>query len=70
MIVTGILCSFRLVLKGKVGKEIEFFEFFEKISASNFALANAEENTSGPLNREEIAGLSLMRTLLVIHQKL
>ena len=51
--VTKILCSFRLVLEGKAGKEIpgsSRLEFLETFLANNFALANAEGNTSGPLN--------------------
>ena len=70
--VTEILCSFRLVLEGKTGKEItesSRLEFLEKFSANNFALSDAEDNTSGPLNRGGIADLPLLRTLLAIHQK-
>ena len=47
-------CSFRLVLKGKTGTEIpesSRFEFLVKVLANNFALSDAEDNTSGPLNR-------------------
>ena len=69
--VTEILCSFKLVLEGKTGKEIpesSRLEFLEKFSANNFALSNAEDNTSGPLNRG-ITDLPLLRTLLMIHQK-
>ena len=43
-----ILCSFRLVLEGKTGKEIpesSRLEFLGKISASNFALLDAGDNT-------------------------
>ena len=68
--VMDILCSFRLVLKGKTGKEIpesSRFEFFEKFLANNFALSDAEDNTSGPLGG--IADLPLLRTLLAIRQK-
>ena len=36
---------------------------------SNFALSDAEDNTSGPLNRGGIADLPLLRTLLAIRQK-
>ena len=39
--VTGILCSFRLVLEGKTGNkipELSRSEFLEKFSANNFAL--------------------------------
>ena len=52
--VTEILCSFKLVLEGKAGKEIPEsprLEFIEKFSANNFALSDAEDNTSGPLKR-------------------
>ena len=64
--VTEMICSFRLVLEGKRGKEIlesSRLEFLEKFSANNFALSDAEENTSGPLNRRDIADLPLLRTL-------
>ena len=44
-------------------------EFKEKFSANNFALSDAEDNTSGPLNRVGIADLPLLRTLLAIRQK-
>ena len=67
-----ILCSFRLVLEGKTGKGISGssrFEFLENFLANNFALSDAEGNTSGPLNRGGIADLPLLRTLLAIHQK-
>ena len=37
--------------------------------AKNFALFDAEDNTSEPLNREGIADLPLLRTLLAISQK-
>ena len=71
--VMDILCSFRLVLEGKTGgKEIpesSKFEFLEKFLANNFALSDAEDNTSGPLNRRGIADLPLFRTLLAIHQR-
>ena len=70
--VTEILCSFRLILEGKTGKAIpdsSRLEFLEKFSANNFALSDAEDNTSGPLNRGGIADLSLLRTLLAIRQK-
>ena len=51
--VTKILCSLKLVLEGKTGKEIpesSRLEFKEKFSANNFPLSDAESNTSGPLN--------------------
>ena len=69
--VTEIFCSFRLVLEGKTGKEIPEsakLEFLEKVLANNFALSDAE-NTSQPLNRESMADLPLLRTLLAICQK-
>ena len=70
--VTEILCSFRLVLEGKTGKEIpdsSKLEFLGKFSANNFALSDVEDNTSRPLNRGGIADLPLLRTLLAICQK-
>ena len=70
--VTEILCSFILVLAGKKGKEIpesSKLEFLEKFSGKNFALSDAEDNTSGLLNRGGIADLRLLRTLLAICQK-
>ena len=71
--VTEILCSFKWVLEGKTGKEIpesSRLEFLEKFSANNFALSDAEDNTSGSLNRGGIADLPLSRTILAIRQKL
>ena len=50
------ICSFRLVLKEKAGKEIpksSRLEFLEKFLANNFALSEAEDNTSGQLNSPE-----------------
>ena len=70
--VTEILSSFKLVLEGKTGKEIpesSRIEFMGKFSANNFALSDAEDKTSGPLNRGGIADLPLLRTLLAIRQK-
>ena len=70
--VTEILCSFRLVLEGKTGKEIpksSKLEFFKKFLANNFALSDAEDNTSRLLNRGGISYLPWLRTLLAIHQK-
>ena len=57
-----ILCSFRLVLEGKTGKEIPEslrLELLEKFLANNFASSDAEDNNSGPLNRGGIADLRL-----------
>ena len=70
--VTEILCSLRLVLVGKTGKEIpesSRLEFLEMFLVNNFALSEAEDNTSRPLNRGGIADLPLLRILLAIHQK-
>ena len=69
--VSEILCSFRLVLEGKTGKEIPKslrLKFLEKFLASNFASSVAEDNTSRLFNRGGIAYLPLLRTLLVICQ--
>ena len=52
--VTEILCSLKLVLEVKPGKEIpelSRLEFSGTFSRNNFALSDAEDNTSGPLNR-------------------
>ena len=70
--VMEILCSFRLVLEGKKGKEIpesSRLKFLEKFFANNFALSDAEDNTSGPLNKGGIANLPMLRTLLALRQK-
>ena len=70
--VIEILCSFRLVLEQKTGKEIpksSRSEFLEKFLANNFALLEAEDNKSGPLTRGSIADLPLLRILLAIRQK-
>ena len=67
------LCSFRLVLEGKMGKEIpesSRLEFLEKFLANSFALSDAEDNTSGPLRIGGISDLHFLRALLAIHQKL
>ena len=57
-----ILCSFRLVIEGKTGKEIpesSRLEFSEKFLANNCNLSDAEDNTSRPLNRGSMADLPL-----------
>ena len=57
------------VLEGKIGKEISEssgLEFLEKFLGNNFALSDAEDNTSGLMNRESIADLPLLRTLLAL----
>ena len=71
MEVTEILCSFKLVLEGKTGKEIpesSRLEFLEKFLANNFAFSDAEDNTFEPLKRGGIPDLLLLRTLLAIRQ--
>ena len=71
--VTEMLWSFRLVLEGKTGKEIPEsswkLEFLEKIWENDFALSDAEDNSSGLLNRGGIADLPLLRKLLAIWWK-
>ena len=70
--VMEILCSFKLVLDGKTGKKIpesSRLEFLEKFSTNNFALPDAEDITSEPLNRRGITDLPFLRTLLTIFQK-
>ena len=64
-----MLCSFRLVLEGKTGTEIpesSRLEILEKFLAKT--LSDAEDSTSGPLNRGGIPGLPSLRTLLAIRQ--
>ena len=70
--VMEISCSFRLVLEVKIGKKIlrsSRLEFIEKFLANNFSSSDAEDNTSGQLNRGGVADLPLLITLLAIHQK-
>ena len=66
------ICSFRLFLEEKTGKEIpesSRLEFLKKFPAIISALSDAEDSTSGLLNRGGIADLLFLRTPLVIHQK-
>ena len=47
------ICSLRLVLEGKTGKEIpesSSLKFFENFLANCIVLSDAEDNTCGPLN--------------------
>ena len=70
--VIKILCSFKLVLEVKIGKDIHEssrFEFLKKFLANNFALSDSEDNTFRPLNRGGIADLNFLRALLTICQK-
>ena len=69
--VTEILCSFRLVLEGKAGKEIpesSRLKFLEKFLANHCALSDAGDDTSKPLNRGSIADLPLLIILIAIRQ--
>ena len=71
--VTGILCSCRLVLEGKAGKEIPDslrVELLEQISANNLVLSNKENNSSRSFSRAGIEYLPLLKKLLAICQKL
>ena len=63
-----VICSFRLILEGKTGIEIlesSKLESLRNFSGSNFALSDAEDNTSGPLNKGGIADLPLLETLYI-----
>ena len=63
-----MLCSFKLVLQRKTGQEkpeSSRSELLEKFLANNFALSDAEDNTSGLLNKGGIADLLLLRTLAI-----
>ena len=54
--------QFQISLEGKTGKEIpesSKLEFLEKVSANNFVLSDAKDNTSRPLNSGGIADLPL-----------
>ena len=58
------ICNLRLVLEEKTAKAIpesSRLEFLEKFSVNNFALSDAEDNTSGPLNRGGIVDLPLAK---------
>ena len=62
------ICSFRLVLEGKIGKEIPEWsrlEYLGKFLTDNLALSDTEGNTTGSVNRGGIAGLLLLRTLFI-----
>ena len=59
--------QFQISSRRKTVKEItesSRLEFLEKFLANNFALSDAEQNTSGLLNRGGMADLLLLRTLL------
>ena len=64
--------QFQISSRRETGKEItesSRLEFLGRFSANNFALSDAEDSTSGVLNRGGIADLALLRTLLAIRQK-
>ena len=61
--VTEILCITNIL------PESLRLEFIEKFSGNNFALSDADDNTSGLLNRGGITDLPLLRTLLTNRQK-
>ena len=64
------ICSFRLVLEGKTGKEIpesSKLESLEKFSGNNFALSDAEDSNPKLFNRGGLSDLPLSRTLLAIY---
>ena len=68
----GNIMQFQISSRRETGKEIpesSRFEFLKKFLANNFTLSDAEDNTSGLLNRGGVADLPLLRTLLAIHQK-
>ena len=70
--VTEILRKFRLVLERKTGKEIPYssrLEFLGKFLENYFNLSYAKGSISGLPNREDIADLPFLRTLLAIRQK-
>ena len=61
--------QFQISSRRKTGKEIpesSRLEFLEKFLRNNFSLSDAEENTSWPLDRGDIADLTLLRTLLLM----
>ena len=67
--VMRVLCSLRVVLEGKEIPESLRLELFDKFLGNNFVLSDAEDNTSGPLNRGVRADLPLLKTLLAIRHK-
>ena len=63
-----ILCIYILVLEGNTGKEIpksSRLEFLEKFLENNFALSEAEGNTSRSLNRGSVNSLGEVSIVLV-----
>ena len=65
------IMQFQISSREKTCKEIpesSRWEFLEKFSANNFALSDAEEKNSWPLNRGSVADLPLLRRLLAFLQ--
>ena len=63
--------QFQISSRRETGKEIpesSRLEFLEKFSANNFALSDAEDNTSRLLNRGGIADLPWLRTLAIFQE--
>ena len=52
--------------KNRKRSESSILEFLKRFLANNFALSNAEGNTSGLLNRGGIADSPLLGTMLAI----
>ena len=71
--VTEILSNFRLVLKGKISKEVKIkssrLKFLEKILANNFALSGADGNTSGSLKLFTFVKNTISNSLKVLKAK-
>ena len=62
--------QFQISSRGKADKEMPEsprYEFLERFLANNFALSDAEGNTTAPLNRIGIVDLPLLRTPSAIH---
>ena len=66
--VTNILCSFRWSLKEKQVKRKLPYQDLSSWKSFHQTISDAEDNTCGPLNRGGIADLTLLGTLLAIHQ--
>ena len=63
--------QFPISYRREKGKEIpksSRLEYLGKFLANSFALSDAENNNSGSMNRGGKADLSLLRTLLAVHQ--
>ena len=55
------------ILSDKVGN-LPKSEFLEQFSANNFNLSDAEDNTSGSLNKGDIADSPSLKTVLLVPQ--